>query len=179
MTKHYQDYKWKEGIPYGINALDSPRGINYKISMDPYRKRITIEKYQDQTFDTVLYDTAFLDFRSLKSLDQTAWQKSILTESPKQITCLLRNQDDRVVFVEEHHMENGCCRECRVHSPQGYPLSIHKMYYKALGDRFDGVILYDPQFRPVMYKTYQIDPKTSEFSDLIEECWKVEKTPNG
>ncbi|MGZ3633348.1 MAG: hypothetical protein ACXU9U_04950 [Parachlamydiaceae bacterium] len=44
MSKYYRDYIWKEGIPYGIEAIESFETITYKIAMDPYRKRIAIEK---------------------------------------------------------------------------------------------------------------------------------------
>ena len=112
MTKLYRDYVWREGIPYGIDPIEKDAAISYKIPMDPYRKRIAIEKYIHGIFVGVIYDSAFLDFRHLKLAEQTAWQKQIVEENNEQIISTIRNQDDRLVFIETYHFENHYCREC-------------------------------------------------------------------
>jgi hypothetical protein len=85
--------------------------------------------------------------------------------------CLIRNQDDRVVFIEDCLFERNTCRECRLISPHGFLLSVHKMYYQALGDSFNGLMLFDANEQLVMRKCYAIDQKTGEFGELISEHW--------
>lgn len=177
MSKYYTDYVWKEGIPYGIAGDDSldkmPEKFGYKIAMDPYRKRISIEKYENGLFHSVVYDSAFLDFRSLKPAEQAAWQKTVLTESPQTIKCIIRNQDDRVLFIEEYTFEKNLCRKCQVVSPHGITLSVQKIFYVLLSDSFNGVMLYDSNGHLVMFKKYQADATTGEFLELLEENWNT------
>jgi hypothetical protein len=118
-----------------------------------------------------------LDFRQLKHPEQTAWQKIPITETSDMMVCLIRNEDDRVLFLETHLFMNGMCRECRVSAPQGIPLSFHKMLYKNMGDPFDGVILYDRNEHPVMYKKYEFNEKEQQFTTLLEEQWNMEENP--
>ena len=167
MTEHYNDYIWQDGIPFGIKKKDPAEGISYKIVADPYRKRISIEKYIQGMFEKTIYDSALLDFRHLKPSEQVAWQRTIVEETPQKKTCLIRNQDDRVLFIEEYS-EN---RECQVKSVHGYPISIHKVFYEALGDPFNGVILYDINQHAVMYKKYKLDPSSGDFGEVLEESW--------
>jgi hypothetical protein len=89
----------------------------------------------------------------------------------------IRNQDDRLIFIETYRFQEDLCRECRVHSPHSLLLSIHEMHYSHLGDFFDGVILYDSNHHPVMFKRYVFDTKSRQFTDLIEEQWDMEKFP--
>lgn len=173
MTKHYSDYVWKGGIPYGIN-LSTSNPTTYKIVMDPYKKRISIEKYESLEFVRLIYDSALLDFRHLKPLEQTAWQKTPVKESPKSILSHIRNQDDRLLFFEECFFEGEYCRECYVTSPHGQLLSIHKMYYEALNDAFNGVILFDSNQHSVMQKKYSIN-ETGTFDKLLHEHWDFDK----
>lgn len=175
MTKHFSEYLWKGGIPYGIQPIDGDNleQDSYKITMDPYRKRISIEKYKAGHFVTCIYDSVLLDFRHLKASVHAAWEKTTLSESPSETVCLIRNQDDRAVFIEKHLFEKGLCRECHVTSTQGVPLSIHRMSYISLGDLFNGVTLYDANAHKVMCKVYEIDADTGEFTKLINEAWEV------
>lgn len=176
MTEHYDDYLWKDGIPYGVGKTqDKDRNITYKILMDPYRKHISIEQYGKGAFKKVIYDSQLLDFRKLKPAEQNAWQKETMAENSEPIS-LIRNQDDRIVYMETYTFDNNLCRECRAHSPHGIPLSRQRMYYKELGDTFNGVILYDCNDHPVMSKTYEFDVETGEFTDLINENWHLEKS---
>lgn len=179
MTKYYKDYYWKDGVPFGIQPIDEiAKTDSYKIIMDPYKKRISIESYLKGQFSTTLYDSLLLDFRQLKKPEQTAWQKIPINESQDLMVCLIRDQDDRVLFIETHIFIDNLCRECRVSTPHGISLSVHKMVYKNLGDPFDGVILYDHNEHPVMYKRYEFDEKEQQFTNLLEEEWDMqEKNP--
>lgn len=178
MLKHYLDYHWVNGKPYGTQTLEkSPieEQLSFRIVADPYYKRISVEKYKGSHFFETIYDSALLDFRHLKPVDQNAWSKEVIEQSPTQIVALLRNQDDRTLYIETCVFEGLRCRECRIQTVQQIPVSTHKMYYKALGDRFDGVVLYDNSGRPVMFKTYTVHPETGEFADLEKEEWKLDK----
>lgn len=172
MSKFFKDYVWKDGIPYGIQPTnENLSGNSYKIVMDPYRKRISIENYLDGLFSHIVYDSYLLNFRHLNPASQTAWQKELLPSG----AALIRDQDDRIVFKETYVFEGDLCRECHVTSPHGVQLSIHKMYYKKFDDAFDGVILYDKNDRPVMQKTYAIDPESGQFTELLSEDWNLNK----
>jgi hypothetical protein len=177
MIEHYQSYYWKMGKPYGDQLGDLKASISYKIVVDPYHKRYSIEKYQQGLFDKIIYDSILFDFRQLKPIDQMAWQRELLKEDPYCTVCLLRNQEDRAILLETQFFEQNWCHSCAVSSIHGIPLSIHRMYYQAFGDPFNGVILYDIENRPVMMKTYQVDPKTGEFTLLIKEEWDMHNLP--
>lgn len=175
MNSHYRDYFWKTGKPYGKDKTDQNDPHSYKIIADPYYKRISIEKYAHGQFKQIIYDSIFLDFRHLKIPEQAAWQREILVEDMRQTICLLRNQDDRAILTETLEFENNLCRSCQIHSIHGFHLSTHKMYYECLADPFNGVILYDIEGRPVMFKTYEVDPITYEFNQLKTEEWNMEQ----
>lgn len=173
MTKMFREYFWKGGIPYGRGSLENGSERGFKIVMDPYRKRISVEKYAEGKFSSVIYDSALFDFRLLKPEDQLAWHKEMLAESENEGSALIRNQDDRVIVVETYTFEKGLCRECLVKTPQGVHVSTQRMYYASLGDAFNGVVLFDINSNPVMYKRYEVDA-AGEFSTLIEEHWNLE-----
>lgn len=180
MTKYFQDYYWKEGLPYGINPLKEKISSHqtYKIVADPYHKRISIERYLSEQFVGLVYDSALLDFRHLKPTEQMAWQRIVISEADDKTVCLIRNQDDRIAFLETHYFKEDLCRECHVHSPHGFLLSIHKMLYKALNDPVNGVVLYDQNLHVVMYKQYEVDQHTGMFANLLEEEWNLcQKSP--
>ena len=146
---HYQDYKWEKGFPYGIKKVSEPvQGETYRILADPYRKWISIEKYMNGEFESVVYDSNLFDFRNLSEVNQTAWQKIPLDDT----TALIRNQDDRAIVYEHYLFEGDKCRECHVKSIHGVPLSTQKMYFKELGDDFNGVKLYDTNEHLVLVK---------------------------
>jgi len=172
MTKHYADYVWKNGRPRGLSVLPPDAnlvGISYKIIADPYFKRISVEKYQSGTFSQTIYDSALFDFRHLKAAEQASWQKTTVSETENQVICHIRNQDDRLVLIEEYSFENQLCRSCITKSPQNVTVSIQKIQYSSLGDPFNGVILYDINEHTIMSKRYKIDEETLSFTDLIEE----------
>ncbi|MBA3958590.1 MAG: hypothetical protein H0X51_09410 [Parachlamydiaceae bacterium] len=169
-TKHFQTYQWKNGSPFGTHP-SKQEGNTFKIVSDPYYKRISIEAYFDGVFQEIIYDSALLDFRHLKTPQQYAWQKTVVEESATSSVCLIRNQDDRVLFQETYIFEHGLCRSCKVHSPQGILLSTHQMFYKKLDDEANGVVLFDSRNTPVMYKLYEHDPDSGEFTELLKEEW--------
>lgn len=178
MQKLFKDYYWKNGIPYGRNSVDSSEIENcdsYKIVSDPYGKHISIEKYSNGRYIQTVYDSNYLDFRHLRPERQVGWEKIIIQESSSQLVCLIRNQDDRVVFFETHFFENDLCRKCRVESPQGIHLSTQRMFYTLFGDPFNGVVLYDQNDHLVLIKRYAISDK-QEFTELIEENWDLSRS---
>ena len=176
MTKYHRDYIWKNGLPYGINPLDESAilktQIAYKIVSDPYHKRNSIEVYQMGGFSKIIYDSALFDFRQLKLGEQIAWQKTVVLDNPSKTICHIRNQDDRLLLVEEYFFEAERCRECQTFSPQGILISIQKMKYEALNDPYNGVILFDANHHPLMLKKYAIDEKTELSSNLLLELWE-------
>lgn len=175
MTKYYRDYLWKNGLPYGIQACvdGNTSGTSYKIASDPYHKRVSIEKYRDGVFSSIVYDSALFDFRHLKLGEQLAWQKTPVSETENTAICHIRNQDDRLVLIEEYHFKQELCRECRAFSPIGHLLSVQKITYKLFNDPFNGVTLYDSNHHPVMSKQYEFDENTREFSQLLKEEWAL------
>lgn len=178
MLKNYCDYVWREGKPFGINPLDdiaNSSATTYRIVADPYYKRISIESYEGSHFKEVIYDSALFDFRHLKPAQQNAWSKEELERTPQKVVSLIRNQDDRALYIETCFFEGFLCRECQISSTHGVALSMHRMHYEALGDEFNGVIFYDNTRRPVMSKRYEIDPDTGEFGELLHEEWNPDK----
>ena len=174
MTKYYKDYYWKDGLPQGIQHIPeeiAKEGVSYKIPSDPYHRRLCIEKYNGESFVEVVYDSALFNFRHLHPVHQTAWQKTLIHETDTDSICHIRNQDDRLVLIENYRFEQGLCRECSTTSPHGILVSIQKISYTALGDPFNGVILYDSNDHAVMSKKYQFDVDSQEFTDLLEEQW--------
>lgn len=178
MYKHYKNYYWKMGKPYGAEEVDpSQAPFSYKIVSDPYFRRFSIEKYLLTRFEKVVYDSILLDFRHLSLKDQMAWQREVLKEEEDRTICLLRNQDDRAVLMETLTFDQNHCRTCTTHSVHGILLAVHRMFYRALQDAFDGVVLYDLEGRAVMMKSYETDPLTGEFTNLISEEWNMQNPP--
>jgi hypothetical protein len=171
MSAYFKNYVWKNGIPFGIQPLNHDlNGESYKIISDPYRKRISIEKYRDSAFEGIVYDSALVNFRHLRNPEHAAWQKS-----HEKGLHFIRDQDDRILFIEAYQFTNHLCRECHVHSPHGIALSCQKMFYKNMNDIFDGVVLYDINNHIVMFKLYEFDEKSKQFTTLIKEEWDMEK----
>jgi hypothetical protein len=169
-VKHYySDYYWEEGRPHGRGPHSDPEGLHFKIVTDPYFKWITVEKYQGDLFDGIVYDSKIFDFRNLKLINQTAWEKV----SCGQERCLIRNQDDRIILFEEYVFEGNWCRQCRTTSVHGIPISLQKIYYTELGDPVNGVALFDNHNHVVMYKLYDTDPQSGEFQNVVREQWNM------
>ena len=166
------DYYWSHGVPKGNSIALENAPEAYKIVDDPYHKRYSVERYRKGRFVEVIYDSALLDFRHLKPAAQQGWQREEITRTDTTIECLLRNQEDRVVFLEKHTFETHLCRKCEVFSPYNMLCSVHQMHYTALGDEWNGVILWDRNQHPVMVKRYQ-SLESGEFGELLEEQWEL------
>lgn len=174
MSKYYRDYFWKDGIPYGLDPLSDPSATSYKIPMDPYRKKISIEKYEWGDFFTQVYNSELLDFRSLKVENQLAWERTALpkSEGPKS---LIRDQNDRVILIEEYVFRKTRCIECRILTPHKVLIAVQNIYYKEFNEAFDGVILRDANNHQVMSKEYAMNSQTNEFGDLLKENWDMQR----
>ena len=174
MNQLYADYYWKKGVPQGVKKLTDPNAnIAYKIVTDPYHKRYTLERYHQGKFETLVYDSFLLDFRKLTPVEQMAWQRETVKETPTELVSLIRNVEDRVVLIEHQFFQNSLCKECLIYSPHQLLVSKQKMFYKSLKDPFDGVILFDLNGKPIMRKKYAIGSE-GEFTDLLEECWDMQ-----
>lgn len=172
MLKHFLDYYWQEGVPKGIQHIDpQQKEINFKIVSDPYHKWISIEKYKGLDFSEIVYDSAIFDFRWLKTANTAAWQKE--SEGDKEDRYLIRNHDDRLILVENYSFKNFLCHTCTTLSPHGILISTQKIQRKKEGDPKNGVALFDRNGHMVMYKLYEVDSLTGEFSDLIQENWNM------
>lgn len=178
MSRHYATYVWRRGLPYGVNPFKEegiPHPVSYKVASDPYHKRVSIEKYEGGKFSCILYDSAIFDFRQLKQGEQLAWQKTMIAEGSESATSHIRNQDDRLILIEEYRFEGERCRECKAYSPIGHLISVQKILYKDMGDPFNGVSLYDSVGRSVMSKHYEWDDASKQFTTLIKEVWIPEE----
>ncbi len=177
MTTYFSDYYWKNGKPTGRGVVSTPDSETYcyKIVSDPYFKRISLERYKNGIWDSVLYDSLLLDFRKLNERDQLAWQKEILSEEQDHAVCLIRDQDDRVVFLEKHLISEKMPVSCEIFSPQGTHLANQKINYCFRGDAFNGVTLSDPNGRIILKKIYAFDEHSLQFAELLEEIWDTGK----
>ncbi len=172
MFKFFRDYYWKQGLPYGQGPLSQGAGGDaFKIVMDPYRKRVSIERYKNGAFVGIDYDSQWLNFRHLKPEHQLQWQREVILENVATTVNLIRDQDDRIILKEVIEFEEDYCKTCKVYTPSDNPISIHRMFYQALSDPFDGVTLYDNNERIVLRKYYSFDESERVFTDLIKEEW--------
>ena len=162
----YEDYYWSHGIPRGVGKCGAALpALHYKIVSDPYRKRISIERFTQNAFHAVVYDSALFDFRDLAPERQASWQKLSLGDHQ----ALIRDHDDRTILFEDYTFTGGRCSFCKARSPHGPSVSEQMICYRASGDSFDGVVLWDSNRHPVILKKYKIDESSGEFSELIEE----------
>ncbi|KAF3361593.1 Uncharacterized protein PHSC3_001969 [Chlamydiales bacterium STE3] len=172
-ARSYRDYTWKAGRPIGREILSEPMGTSYKITADPYYKRISIEKYEGEKFASLVYDSLLLDFRSLQQDNQLAWEKKLIAEDNYSSQSLIKDHNDRVVYIEKYTFKQNRCVECHTYYPNDLLLSVQKMYHTELGEAFNGVILFDANHHPVMRKEYEIDAITKEFGLLLKEEWSI------
>lgn len=172
----YRDYIWQKGVPTGCGRLTAEEATTtpffYKIVTDPYRKRFSVERYNAGRLDRVVYDSLLLDFRHLKPSDQQGWQRELISQSDLTQVCLIRNQEERVLYRELLRFEGHLCRECRIVSLQDVLLSTHCMRYTALGDRFNGILLHDCNDHIVLAKRYA-SGADGDFTELLEERWDL------
>lgn len=176
MYKFFKDYYWALGKPCGKELLDEKNFYNsarsYRIVIDPYFKRYTLEKYHYGKFVEITYDSAIFDFRKLKPVEQTSWKKEIISQSKDEILSLIRDHDDRIIVEEKYFFCENLCKECHMFYPGSSKLvCLQKMYYKRLGDSNDSVILYDNEMHPIVKKEYETDSITGDFTNLLKEFW--------
>lgn len=176
MNRHIADYFWQEGTPQPLKYIEQEAALSYKIVADPYNKHISIEKYIDGNFSAIIYDSAQLDFRHLRTQGQAAWERTLVREDCKEALYLLRDHNDRIKFLEICLFDRGICRQGLVCSPNGALLSRHTICYTALGDSFDGVELYDSNDHIVMRKLYKPMADEIAFGDILNEDWAVDKS---
>lgn len=171
MITYFSDYCWKNGKPVGKGVLLEPYPDHtyYKIVADPYYRRISVEGYRQGRWESLIYDSIWLDFRKLNERDQLAWQKEVIAETATTIDSLIRDQDDRVVLLEKHFFKDNIPVECGIYSPQGIHLATQKMHYMPWGESFNGVTLWDSTGRVVLKKVYEFDENLFEFTLLLEE----------
>lgn len=170
MHKHYNEYYWKNGKPYGKGVTDDLSGITFRIVVDPYYKRFSVEEYRNFNFHQLIYDSALFDFRALLKPEQAVWLREKLNDQ----TEIIRDEIDRIILIESYQFEEGFCRECRVTTPFNTLVSLHRLHYHHLGDAINGVILYDRAGSPVMKKTYALQKDSLEFGELLDETWEME-----
>lgn len=165
---NYQDYRWKDGIPYGISLPEKGTIFTYRLFQDPYRKRFSVEEYEKGAFKRVVYDSGSFDFRVLFKEEDAAWQREILEEDPTVMRSIIRNMEERIILIEEHLYKDGICLGCKLYSPQGVFVGTQTVLDKERGDEFDGVKLEDATGRKVLQKKYAKDPVTGDFGALLE-----------
>lgn len=174
MYKFYEDYYWSKGRPKGKNPIDSCEFNKiecYRIVVDPYFKRYTIEFYKKGKFYEIVYDSALFDFRKLKPVEQNAWKKELVSETSFESICYIKDHDDRIILTEKYQFQQSLCIVCWTSYPNGQHLSTQKTTYKKLGNSSNETILYDRLNHPVLIKEYEADEVTGEFTNLLKEVW--------
>lgn len=166
------DYYWKNGKPVGkqpIGAIHPDDRPYYKIVIDPYFKRISVEQYENHHWNSTVYDSLLLDFRKLNEREQLSWQKVVQFSDSEKVECIIRDHDDRVICIEKHILSHTLPVECRLYSPLGAHLATQKISYQSKGDPFNGVTLFDATGRRVREKRYEWDLHSQEFTNLLTD----------
>ncbi len=176
MNKTFKSYYWDNGRPRGSGVTEASESVTYKVVVDPYYKRYSLEKYEKGQFVDIIYDSALYDFRWLKPQEQAAWHKETIKETENQLTCLIRNQDDRVIAMEKYTFEKGLCLSCEICYPHGPLIAKQHITYQKLGAEENTVTLLDRLDNPVVIKKYEADEVTGEFTTLISEVWNTKDT---
>lgn len=172
-TSYFRKYYWDHGRPRGAEIADPAETLVYRVIVDPYYKRYSVEQYKNGRFSDIIYDSALYDFRWLKPREQIAWRKETIEAGEGQITCLIRNQDDRAIALEKYTFQAGLCTLCEIYYPHGPLLATQRMMHTKLGAAENSVVLLDRLFRPVVIKNYEADETTGEFTTLIREVWNT------
>lgn len=163
----YKDYYWKNGKPYGKDPIDPASESSFRVVVDPYYKRFSLEHYTKGKFNKLLYDSALFDFRALRKPELAIWHREAIDEE----NSLIRNEEDRVILVESYLFDGDFCRSCLIVTPYAIPVAYQRMYYEHLGDGFNGVRLFDAENMLVMEKIYKMHENGHEFGELISESW--------
>jgi hypothetical protein len=175
---YFSTYYWRDGIPYGKARMPAEgaktASAAFGIIIDPYRKRVSVEKYRLGVFERVVYDSNLFDFRHLKPQEQLAWSKEILKEDSDRTIALIRNEHHRVILLETYLFKEGCCDHCSISSPHGIFLCSQSFYSMEKGDPFNGSVLFDAEGIPVMMQRYAME--NGCFVDPVEQHWDMRKT---
>lgn len=172
MHRYYRNYYWDHGRPRGEEVVEAAASEAFRIVVDPYYKRYTIERYKEGLFSAIVYDSALYDFRWLKPQEQVAWRKEVVSEDKERMCCLIRNQDERVIALESYSFQEGLCRSCKIYYPGGALLAEQRICYTKLGDDDNSVTLNDSLGRPIVVKRYHADEESGEFTELVDEKWE-------
>lgn len=168
----YTNYTWKKGRPRGVGKeMEVGAGLCFKVIADPYYKRISVEKYEDNKLIEVIYDSALFDFRHLKQED-AAWQREVIDEEKNTTRSLVRSIDDRVIFIEVSEFKDDKCICCQILSPHGVPVAKQTIFDELRGDSWNGVQLCDMSGKVILRKKYAKDPLSGDFGELLEEQWE-------
>jgi len=178
---HFENYVWKNGIPRGKRVVDCPTqaNISYRIVHDPYYKRISIERYQKGLWKDIVYDSLSFDFRIIRQSNhekqiQEEWERIPLQTESNETLYLIRNREDRPIYIEKMTFEDSRPRQCTIYSPQRQLLATHTLWYEDKKDPFNGVIVYDQLGKAVVKKIYEFDKEECQFTTLISEHWALE-----
>lgn len=169
----FRDYSWDKGRPIGrIRCAAKETPISYKIVHDPYYKRICIERYAWGLFQESIYDSCLLDFRSFRQgKEPVAWERQLIQETDKELRFLVKDEEDRVRFLENHTLESGRTVKGEIFSMHGLFLCSHHLFWRDKGDAWNGLQIWDREGRLVLTKNYTLTPNTGDFADLIAEKW--------
>jgi len=174
MFPYCSDYTWQDGLPTPLDRVEPASTEEcYRVVHDPYRKRVTLERYRLGRFDGVGYDSALLDFRNLGEAQQTAWRKEMEEERG-----IIRDENDRALLIETYEFEGERCRSCHLTSPQGISIGVQRLYYEDFGDSFSGVVLLDAWEHPVLLKRYALS-SDGTYGKLLEERWDMQGATDG
>ena len=124
----FNDYCWKDGLPYGINGSGGP--FSYKIVQDPYRKWVSIEQYSGPKFIKVIYDSRLIDFRKLHPSEQLGWERETYSETEHEMVQFIRNQDDRLVYRETSFFSNLRCMSAISTPPMVFSVDPQAKLYR-------------------------------------------------
>lgn len=157
MHHYFRDYLWKDGKPYGVHKTPfSSEAILYRLVSDPYQKWITIEIYNKGSFQNILYDSRFLDFRKLTPTNQNAWRRQSVDETEAWIF----NEDDRLILKEVCLYKEEICREVKIYSPYHLLICCYEMEEGPAGP----VSLWDSNGHRVMSRTF--DSSKNKFKEV-------------
>lgn len=170
---YFREYFWDKGRPFGRGGCTPKEApISYKIVHDPYYKRICLEKYVWGLFQESIYDSFLLDFRSFRQgKEPAAWEKQLVQDTGEQLRFIVKDEDDRVRFFENHTLESGRTVKGEIFSVHGIFLCAHRLFWMSKGDSWNGLQIWDREERLVLTKIYNVSPDTGDFADLIAEKW--------
>ena len=170
---YFKEYIWNKGRPMGLKGCDPQKTpLSYKIVHDPYYKRICVEKYAFLRFQETVYDSLLLDFRSFRQgKEPAAWERQLLQETETLLQFIVKDEEDRVRFLETHILEAGRTVKGETFSMHGIFLCSHQLFWQSQGDSWTGLQIWDREKNLVLTKRYTTAADSEEFAELIAEKW--------